>query len=503
MENKGIKLENTYINLPEMFYSKQNPSKVPSPEIIKFNDKLADDLGIDKDFMKSQEGIDILAGNKVLENTVPIAEAYAGHQFGYFTMLGDGRAVLLGEVISKDNKRFDLQLKGSGKTPYSRGGDGKAALGPMLREYIISEGMHSLGIKSTRSLAVLKTGEIVYRDTELDGAILARIAESHIRVATFEFAAKFGREEDVKALADYTIERHFKDKNEINNTNSDYINNLDKDNKYLALLAKVVKRQAELIAKWQLVGFIHGVMNTDNMSICGETIDYGPCAFMDTYDPDTVFSSIDIYGRYAYKNQPKMAVWNLSRFAETLLPLINEENNNDEDMDETVKTVEKVLSAFTILYESEWMSGMRKKLGLFNEEENDKVIINELLDIMKENKADYTNTFYYLTTGYVENLPFVASEKFNNWYALWSERLKRQNETIKDIRELMENNNPAVIPRNHRVEEALSDAQKGNYKTMNSLLEVLKNPYDYSKVNSEYIEVPKNSSCGYKTYCGT
>lgn len=501
MDDKGLKLENTYIDLPEMFYSKQNPSTVPSPEIIIFNNRLADDLGIDKDFMKSKEGTDILAGNKVLDNTVPIAEAYAGHQFGYFTMLGDGRAVLLGEVISKDNERFDLQLKGSGKTPYSRGGDGKAALGPMLREYIISEGMHSLGIKSTRSLAVVKTGETVYRDTELAGAILARIAESHIRVATFEYAAKFGREEDIKALADYTIERHFKDKNELNNTKSEYINNLDKDNKYLALLAKVVKRQAELIAKWQLVGFIHGVMNTDNMSICGETIDYGPCAFMDIYDPDTVFSSIDIYGRYAYKNQPKMAVWNLARFAETLLPLINEEN--DEDMDETVKTVEKVLSAFTILYESAWMSGMRKKLGLFNEEENDKVIIDELLEIMKENKADYTNTFYYLTTGYVENLPFVTSEKFNNWYALWSERLKRQNETIKDARELMENNNPAVTPRNHRVEEALADAQKGNYKTMDLLLEVLKNPYDYSKVNEEYIKVPENSSHGYKTYCGT
>ena len=503
MDNKRVKLENTYISLPEIFYSKQNPSVVPSPEMIIFNDRLADELGINKDFMKSQEGINILAGNKVLENTTPIAEAYAGHQFGYFTMLGDGRAVLLGEVVTDDEKRFDLQLKGSGKTPYSRGGDGKAALGPMLREYIISEGMYNLGIKTTRSLAVLKTGKIVYRDTELDGAILARIAESHIRVATFEYAARFGREEDVKSLADYTIERHFKDKNELNNTKSEYINNLNKDNKYLTLLAKVVKRQAELIAKWQLVGFIHGVMNTDNMSICGETIDYGPCAFMDTYDPDTVFSSIDIYGRYAYKNQPKMAVWNLSQFAETLLPLINEENHNDEDMDETIKTVEKVLSAFTILYENIWMSGMRKKLGLFNEEENDKVIINELLDIMKENKADYTNTFYYLTTGYVENLPFVATERFTKWYALWSDRLKRQNESMSEVRELMENNNPAIIPRNYRVEEALADAQKGNYKTMESLLEVLKNPYNYSEVNKDYVKVPENLSCGYKTYCGT
>lgn len=503
MDNKGLNLENTYINLPDIFYSKQNPSTVPDPEIVIFNDELADHLGINKVFMKTTEGIDILAGNKVLAGTTPIAEAYAGHQFGYFAMLGDGRAVLIGELISKDGQRFDLQLKGSGKTPYSRGGDGKAVLGPMLREYIISEGMYGLGIKTTRSLAVVKTGEVVYRETELQGAILDRIAESHIRVATFEFAARFGSEDDVKALADYTIERHFTDKNELNNTKSDYINSLDKDNKYLDLLAKVVKRQAELIAKWQLVGFIHGVMNTDNVSICGETIDYGPCAFMDTYDPDTVFSSIDTYGRYAYKNQPKIAVWNLARFAETLLPLINEDNDNDEEMEETIKTVEKVLSTFTVLYEDAWMSGMRKKLGLFNEEENDKVIIDELLDIMKENKADYTNTFYYLTTGHVENLPFVVSEKFNSWYTLWSERIKRQKEDMAECRELMESVNPAVIPRNHRVEEALSAAQDDDYSVMNSLLEALKNPYDYSNVNEEYTKVPENSSNGYRTHCGT
>lgn len=503
MKNNGLKLENTYVNLPDIFYSKQNPSTVPSPEMVIFNDELADNLGIDKEFMKTSEGVDILAGNKVLEDTIPIAEAYAGHQFGYFAMLGDGRAVLLGELISKDGKRYDLQLKGSGKTPYSRGGDGKAALGPMLREYIISEGMHGLGIKTTRSLAVVKTGEIVYRESELQGAILDRIAESHIRVATFEFASRFGSEDDVKALADYTIERHFNDENELNNTKSDYINSLNKDNKYLNFLAKVVKRQAELISKWQLVGFIHGVMNTDNVSICGETIDYGPCAFMDVYNPDTVFSSIDTYGRYAYKNQPKIAVWNLARFAETLLPLINEENKNDEEMEETIKTVEKVLSSFTAIYEDAWMYGMRKKLGLFNEEENDKEIIDKLLEIMEENKADYTNTFYHLTTGHVENLPFVASEKFNEWYTLWSERLKRQKESMKDSRELMENNNPAVIPRNHRVEEALSAAQDEDYSVMHSLLEALKNPYDYSNVKEEYTKVPENSSRRYRTYCGT
>lgn len=503
MSNKRLRLSNTYITLPEIFYTKQNPSKVPDPKVVIYNDKLAYDLNIDKDIMKNENSKDILTGNKIVENSVPISQAYAGHQFGYFTMLGDGRAVLLGELISKDGRRFDLQLKGSGKTPYSRGGDGKAALGPMLREYIISEGMHGLGIKTTRSLSVTKTGETVYRESELQGAVLARIAESHIRVATFEFAARFGKEEDVKALADYTIERHFTNENELNNAKSDYINNLDKDNKYLVFLAKVVKRQAELIAKWQLVGFIHGVMNTDNMSICGETIDYGPCAFMDVYDPKTVFSSIDTYGRYSYENQPKIAVWNLARFAETLLPLINKENKKDEEIEETIKTVEKVLSTFTVLYEEAWISGMRKKLGLFDEEENDRTIIDELLEIMKEYKADYTNTFYYLTTGHVENLPFVASEKFNNWYTLWTERLKRQKESMKDSRELMKRNNPAVIPRNHRVEEALASAEDGDYSVMISLLQALENPYDYFNINEEYTKVPIDSNKKYRTFCGT
>lgn len=352
VQNKYLKLENTYANLPKKMFSIQNPNDISSPKLIIFNDSLADVLGLDADFLKGKDGIDILSGNKVLEGTTPISQSYAGHQFGYFTMLGDGRAVLLGEYISKDGQRFDIQLKGSGRTPYSRGGDGKAALGPMLREYIISEGMNGLGIPTTRSLAVVTTGESVIRETELEGAVLTRIAKSHIRVGTFQFAANYGSIEDVKALADYTLNRHFK---KVSNS----------ENQYLYLLNEVIKRQAELISKWQLVGFIHGVMNTDNMVISGETIDYGPCAFMDTYDLNTVFSSIDTYGRYAYGNQPKIAAWNLARFAETLLPLL------DDDTDEAVKIAEKSLSRFEILYKNNWLSGMRKKLGLFNEEDKD------------------------------------------------------------------------------------------------------------------------------------
>lgn len=485
VQNKELKLENTYAKLPEKMFSIQNPKDISSPKLIAFNDSLADDLGLDSAFFKSNDGIDILSGNKVLEGTTPISQSYAGHQFGYFTMLGDGRAVLLGEYISKDGQRFDIQLKGSGRTPYSRGGDGKATLGPMLREYIISEGMKGLGIPTTRSLAVVTTGESVIRETELQGAVLTRIAKSHIRVGTFQFAANYGSIEDVKALADYTLNRHFEKVS-------------SSENQYLYLLNEVIKRQAELISKWQLVGFIHGVMNTDNMVISGETIDYGPCAFMDTYDPNTVFSFIDTYGRYAYGNQPKIAAWNLARFAETLLPLL------DNDTDEAVKIAEKSLSGFEILYTGNWLSGMKKKLGLFNEEEKDEHIIETLLNLMKKYKADYTNTFLNLTLGNINNIEMFSKEDFKEWYKLWQERLKRQSESMEDSIELMKKNNPVVIPRNHRVEEALSAAVNNNdYTVINKLLEAINNPYDYSNVSEYYSESPKPTSCHYKTYCGT
>lgn len=480
----GFNFENTYVNLPEMFFTKKGPSHVKAPNLVKLNNSLAKELGLNIDALQSNEGIEILSGNKIPEGSIPLAQAYAGHQFGHFTLLGDGRALLLGEHITPKGERFDIQLKGSGRTPYSRGGDGKAALGPMLREYIISEAMHALNVPTTRSLAVTKTGEAVIRETYLKGAVLTRIASSHIRVGTFQYARNWGTVEDVKKLADYTLKRHYK---EIEN----------EENPYLSLLKGVIKRQAELIAKWQLVGFIHGVMNTDNMTISGETIDYGPCAFMDTYDPETAFSSIDINGRYAYKNQPNMAVWNLARFAETLLPLLS------TDKDEAIKLAEDALSDFSEIFENNWISGMRAKLGIFNEEVSDEELIKNILSIMQKYKADYTNTFRSLTLGDLDNTEIFTSEEFKEWYKMWQERLSRQDESNELSKNLMKSSNPAVIPRNHRVEEALEAAENGDYGVMDKLLDALINPFEYSKDQEEYAKLPKPSSCRYKTYCGT
>lgn len=485
ISNNYLNLENTYINLPKSMFSYQEPHKVPSPKSVAFNKSLAQYLGLNEEFLQSDEGIEFLCGNGLLKDTTPISQAYAGHQFGYFTMLGDGRAVLLGEFISKDNERFDLQLKGSGVTPYSRGGDGKATLGPMLREYIISEGMYALGIPTTRSLSVVSTGEEILRENLLPGAVLARIAKSHIRVGTFQYAANYGSLDDLKSLADYTLDRHFKG----------YEN---AENKYVYLLNEVIKRQAELIAKWQLVGFIHGVMNTDNVSISGETIDYGPCAFMDIYDPDTVFSSIDREGRYSYINQPKIGIWNLARFAETLLPLL------DDNKDKSIEIAESSLSSYSKLYSEYFENGMRKKLGIFNEEANDFKIFSVLFGIMKEYNADFTNTFYYLTTDNLNEMDMFNSEDFKKWYTIWQERLSRQSQSKDESKKLMQDNNPVVIPRNHKVEEALSSAVNDNdYSIMQNLLNVLKNPYDYNNINKAYMELPPKTSCKYKTFCGT
>lgn len=484
VDTKCKMLENTYITLPEAFFSRQSPSKVPSPQLILWNENLAEKMGLDIDFFKSKEGVEVLAGNKVLQGTTPIAQAYAGHQFGYFTMLGDGRAILLGEYLTKE-ERFDIQLKGSGRTPYSRRGDGKATLGPMLREYIISEGMKGLGIPTTRSLAVLTTGETIMRETSLPGAILVRVAKSHIRVGTFQYANQFQTKEELKALADYTLERHFKE-------------GISKAAPYMYLLQEVVRRQAELIAKWQLVGFIHGVMNTDNMTISGETIDYGPCAFMDSYNPDTVFSSIDTNGRYAYQNQPKMAAWNLARFAEALLPLLH------EDQVEAVKLAEKEVNQFFTLYHSFWYEGMRRKLGLFHENEMDQSLIEALLGLMKKYNADYTNTFRELTLDQIKPSKLTDSQEFEQWFSLWQQRLGGQKESLEEARSLMERNNPTIIPRNHRVEEALEHAVKNqDYRPLESLVRALQNPYDYQNLNDDYTVVPESFTCGYKTYCGT
>lgn len=481
----GWNFDNSYTRLPKSFYTSQNPTSVQSPKLIVFNELLAESLGLDSQALQSEQGAAIFAGNQIPEGASPIAQAYAGHQFGHFTMLGDGRALLLGEQITPQGERFDIQLKGSGRTPYSRGGDGRAALGPMLREYIISEAMHALGIPTTRSLAVVATGEPVRRETELSGAVLIRVAASHLRVGTFEYVARWGTVQELQTLADYTIKRHYPD--------------IEGDeNRYLTLLREVMKRQASLISKWQVVGFIHGVMNTDNVTISGETIDYGPCAFMDIYDPATVFSSIDIQGRYAYGNQPYIGGWNLARFAETLLPLLH------ADEDQAVKMAQDAITEYTSLYQSNWLTGMRSKLGILNEELEDQSLIDDLLGLMKKYRADYTNTFLALTFNKMNNSELFSSSEFAQWNERWKARLERQQETKASSVQLMRNSNPAVIPRNHRVEAALESAvEKGDYSVMERLLSVLSNPFAHTPEQAEYATLPEPSNCRYQTFCGT
>ena len=484
-DNIGWNLESSYSKLPQIFYTKVHENPVSSPSLIIFNDGLAESLGFNAEEFKKDEGINILAGNTFPKGSNPLAQAYAGHQFAYFTMLGDGRATLIGEQITPIGERFDIQLKGSGRTPYSRGGDGRAALGPMLREYIISEAMHSLGVDTTRALAVVETGEKISRQTPLPGAILTRVAKSHLRVGTFEYAAKWGSESDLKAIADYSIERHFP-----------HIKS--EENKYLSLLRQVIKAQALSISKWQLVGFIHGVMNTDNMTISGETIDYGPCAFMDVYNPETVFSSIDTHGRYAYGNQPNMALWNLSRFAETLLPLLH------EDKEKSIGLAREGLKYFEVLYKKNWIEGMRHKLGIFNEEDEDLELIEILLDLMEKHKADYTNTFVALTSDDLKNGTLFDSTEFQGWINKWNQRLNRQDESREISKQLMRDSNPLVIPRNYQVEKALDLAVRmGDYNALESLLDVLSDPYNHSRVEEEYMKPPEPSNIAYKTYCGT
>lgn len=480
----GWNFDNSYVRLPELFFSRQSPTPVPSPELIVLNHPLASSLGLNVQALQSNDGAAVLAGNKIPEGALPLAEAYAGHQFGYFTMLGDGRALLLGEQITPKGGRFDIQLKGSGRTPYSRGGDGRAVLGPMLREYIISEAMYGLGIPTTRSLAVVTTGESVIRETKEPGAILVRVASSHLRVGTFQYVSKWGSVEDLRVLADYTLQRHFP--------------GVDFDeNPYLFLLQQVIKRQALLIAKWMLVGFIHGVMNTDNMAISGETIDYGPCAFMDVYDPATVFSSIDIHGRYAYGNQPDIAAWNLARFAETLLPLLH------DNQEQAVRLAQDAVLEFSKLYKMNWLAGMRAKLGMFNEEPQDEFLIEGFLKMMQKHGADYNNTFLALTLDNGRDKELFGTTEFAKWYELWQARLGRQQEKKDSSHQLMKSSNPALIPRNHRVEEALKAAVQGDYSVMERLLHVLSSPYAHSPEQADYSTPPEPSDCPYRTFCGT
>ena len=479
----GWQFDNSYVRLPEVFYAHVLPEEAPEPKLIAFNPQLAKTLGLDAEALESSEGIEVLAGNQIPESAEPIAQAYTGHQFGNFTMLGDGRAVLLGEQLTPDGRRVDIQYKGSGPTPFSRGGDGRAGLGPMLREFIMSEAMHGLGIPTTRSLAVVATGSPVFREETLEGAVMTRVASSHIRVGTFQYAVARQVVADLRTLADYTIERHYPDLALV-------------PDKYVALLEGVIERQAFLIAKWQLNGFIHGVMNTDNMAISGETIDYGPCAFMDTYDPATVFSSIDRQARYAYGNQPGIAEWNLARLAETLMPLF------DDDKEKAVQIAQQSLSTFGKLFHDHWLVGMRAKLGLFDEEASDGKLVKDLLQLMKVNKADYTNTFRALTLNQLDSLPMSNTQEFVEWKTSWDARRTRQNKSEAEVQAFMKRNNPNIIPRNHRVEEALVAAVKGDMTVTGKLLDVLKNPYAYSPDQEAYVE-PADPEIPYNTYCGT
>ena len=448
------------------------------------NHKLAKDLGLNLSSIPTEGLARLFAGQDLPAGSQPIAQAYAGHQFGGFTMLGDGRAILLGEHRTPSGRLVDIQLKGGGLTQFSRGGDGLAALGPMLREYIISEAMAALGIPTTRSLAVVTTGEPVYRASVLRGAILTRIAASHLRFGTFQFAAARRDEASLRTLADYAISRHYPEL-------------VDASEKYLEFFRAVMDRQAALIARWQLVGFIHGVMNTDNMSISGETIDYGPCAFMNTYSPDTVFSSIDSQGRYSYENQPGIAQWNLARFVETLLPLLN------ADQEQAIAIATQALGEYPALFERYWLAGMRRKLGLQTDDAGDIPLIQSLLDWMQESKADFTNTFWSLSR---ENPPDGHAgfdPALLEWSSQWQMRLSREGQSLSSARALMRTVNPAVIPRNHRVEEALSAAEdRDDLSVLHRLLAALASPYDEGDDVAKYQELPPDDD-GYRTFCGT
>ena len=484
----GWRLAQSYAELPQLFYSDVRPTPVAEPRLVIFNRALADELGLDGAALDSPAGAAIFAGNTLPEGARPIAQAYAGHQFGHFTGLGDGRAILLGEQITPGGERRDVQLKGSGRTPYSRGGDGRAALGPMLREYIVSEAMHALGIPTSRSLAVVSTGEPVYRDTALDGAVLTRVAASHIRVGTMQWAAAHRDTEALRALSDYTRARHYPPLG-------------DAQEPHLALLDAIVDAQARLIARWQLVGFIHGVMNTDNMALSGETIDYGPCAFMDAYDPDTVFSSIDHAGRYAYGNQPPIAQWNLTRLAEAMLPQFD--TVPDTVTERAIERATASLNRFPGLYEQYWLDGMRSKLGLFGAEPGDKALVDELLAWMSRQRADFTNVFRSLSRA--DTVAALASEdaELGAWYRRIEARRSRQPQSAAATEGLMQRHNPAFIPRNHLVEEALAAAtDEHDYSVMQRLLDVLAKPYDYDRDLPAFTE-PGTDGRHYRTFCGT
>lgn len=485
--------DNTYARLPEGFYERVRPTAVKAPALVFLNDPLVAALQLNLKHLSRDEIASIFAGNALAVGMEPIAQAYSGHQFGHFAgQLGDGRAILLGEVLDREDRRWDVQLKGSGRTRFSRSGDGRAALGAVLREYILSEAMHHLNIPTTRSLAVVTTGEAVFRDGALPGAVLTRIASSHIRVGTFQYFAASHNHDALKQLADYVIQRHYPEAR-------------DDSHPYLALLKGVVERQASLVAKWMHVGFIHGVMNTDNTALSGETIDYGPCAFMDAYDPDTVFSSIDHAGRYAYGNQGNIAVWNVTRFAECLLDLF------DQDQERSVELANEGLATFQPAFERFYLEGMFRKIGIIQNKPEDISLIEDLLTLMKNYHVDYTLSFRYLCDGLDEGegavklkALFANSSEFNTWHHRWRKRLKEEESTIVEISLAMRSVNPAFIPRNHRVEEALQAAVvQNNFSKTEQLIEVLAKPFDDQPDNAAYMNPPKPEERVRQTFCGT
>ena len=471
----AIPFDNSYARLPGSMHVGVDPTPVSAPRLIKVNEPLARELGIDPAALNAE----VAVGNAIPAGANPLAQAYAGHQFGNFVpQLGDGRAILLGEVVDVNGRRRDIQLKGSGRTPFSRGGDGRAALGPVLREYLVSEAMNALGIPTTRALMAATTGERVYRDAVLPGAVLTRVAASHIRVGTFQFFAARKDFESLKLLIDHVIARHYPDLK-------------GAENPALALLDAVMDAQASLVSRWAQVGFIHGVMNTDNSSVSGETIDYGPCAFMDAYDPGTVFSSIDTYGRYAYANQAPIAQWNLARLAETLLAFLN------ENREEAIRIATERVDAFPAIYTEHWLAGFRRKIGLVSEEDGDLELIQAMLDAMQLARADFTITFRALSND-------EEPEALKDWLPTWRERLARDTQTAEERRALMRSVNPAYIPRNHLVEEMIAAAvEEQDYAPFEAMLQLLINPFEEQAGAERYGALPPEGETGYRTFCGT
>jgi len=485
----------SYARLPAHFFTRVDPTPVAAPRLIKFNRELAADLGLDVGGIDAATLADIFSGNRLIDGSEPIAMVYAGHQFGQFVpQLGDGRAILVGEVRDRYGTRRDIQLKGSGRTPYSRSGAGRAVLGPVLREYLVSEAMHALGLPATRALAAVATGEVVYREQPLPGAILTRVAAGHVRVGTFQFFAARGDVAALKCLADYVIERHYPDA-------------AAAANPYLELLNAVIRAQAALVAGWLNVGFIHGVMNTDNMSVAGETIDFGPCAFMDGYDSMAVFSSIDARGRYAYANQPKAALWNLGRFAETLLPLL------DPGSDTAVRLANEAIAAFVPLFDALWLEGMRRKLGLGTADEADGELIRGLLDVMQGAEADFTLTFRCLSdVAAGGGAPaeaalcglFAQADAMRDWLTRWRGRVSRETQSAGERAAAMRRVNPAVIPRNHRIEQVIAAAvERDDFAPFEALSAVLARPYDERAKDDYYTQPPRMDERVLQTFCGT